>query len=70
MNDVQGEKTRNKNTLAKLQKTYEWLKKQIENKKFTKNAPKNLVSERRSQLKESRAKIKKLNDHLTVLELI
>ena len=68
--DVQDEKTRNKNTLAKLEKTYEGLKKQLENKKFTKNAPKNLVAERRSQLKESRAKIKKLNDHLKVLELI
>ena len=64
------EKARSKNNLVKLEKTFQGLKKQLENKKFIKNAPKSLVAERKSQLKESKVKIKKLNDHLKVLELI
>ena len=68
--DVQDEKARSKNNLVKLEKTFQGLKKQLENKKFIKNAPKSLVAERKSQLKESKVKMKKLNDHLKVLELI
>jgi len=68
--DVQSEKDRSKKNLEKLTKSTQSLESQLRNKKFIKNAPKSLIKERRNQLKESSEKIKKLNDHLKILELI
>jgi len=68
--DVQIEKERSKKNLEKLTKSTQSLESQLRNKKFIKNAPKSLIKERRNQLKESSEKIKKLNDHLKILELI
>ena len=68
--DVQSEKNRSQKNLEKLTKSIQSLDSQLKNKKFIKNAPKSLIKERKIQLKESTEKIKKLSDHLKILELI
>ena len=68
--DIQDEKQRSRKNLEKLLKSFQGLNSQLKNKKFIKNAPKPLIKERKLQLKEANAKIKKLNDHLEILERI
>jgi valyl-tRNA synthetase len=68
--DIQDEKQRSQKNLEKLLKSFQGLDSQLKNKKFIKNAPKNLILERKLQLKEANDKIKELNKHLKVLELI
>ena len=68
--DVQDEKNRSQKNLEKLTRSIQSLDNQLKNKKFIKNAPKPLIKERKLQLKEANAKIKKLNDHLEILERI
>ena len=68
--DVQDEKNRSQKNLEKLTRSIQSLDNQLKNKKFIKNAPKTLIKERKLQLKEANAKIKKLNDHLKILERI
>ena len=68
--DVQDEKNRSQKNLEKLTRSIQSLDNQLKNKKFIKNAPKPLIKERKLQLKEANAKIKKLNDHLKILERI
>jgi valyl-tRNA synthetase len=68
--DVQSEKDRSQKNLEKLTKSTQSLESQLRNEKFIKNAPKSLIKDRKNQLKESSEKIKKLNDHLKILELI
>ncbi|MFL2760803.1 MAG: hypothetical protein ACJ0BP_00175, partial [Gammaproteobacteria bacterium] len=68
--DVQDEKNRSQKNLEKLTRSIQSLDNQLKNKKFIKNAPKTLIKERKLQLKEANAKIKKLNDHLEILERI
>ena len=68
--DVQDEKNRSQKNLEKLTRSIQSLDNQLKNKKFIKNAPKPLIKERKLQLKEANEKIKKLNDHLKILERI
>ena len=68
--DVQDEKNRSQKNLEKLIRSIQSLDNQLKNKKFIKNAPKPLIKERKLQLKEANEKIKKLNDHLKILERI
>ena len=68
--DPNKEIARNSENLNKLNKNFESLKLQLQNKKFIKNAPKLLVKERKMQLKDLSQKISKTRKHLKVLEKV
>lgn len=68
--DPHKEIARNSENLNKLNKNFESLKLQLQNKKFIKNAPKLLVKERKMQLKSLSQKISKTIKHLKVLEKV
>ena len=68
--DPYKEIARNSENLSKLNKKFENLKSQLQNKKFLKNAPELLVKERKLQLKDLSQKISKTIKHLKVLEKV
>ncbi len=66
--DPKDEIERNTKNLVKFNKVLLGLDLQLKNKNFIKNAPDELIIERKAQLKEMNEKIKKLKDHLKILE--
>ena len=66
--DTKDEIERNTKNLAKFSKILISLNLQLKNKNFIKNAPDDLIIERKEQLKEMDEKVKKLKDHLKILE--
>ncbi len=68
--NIRDERNRNEKNLKKLLRSSQGLDDQVKNKKFIKNAPKKLILERKSQLKEINEKIKKIKSHLKIIELI
>lgn len=59
---------RNTKNLAKFNKIYLSLDVQLKNKNFIKNAPADLIKDRKTQLEDLEEKISKLKNHLKILE--
>ena len=59
---------RNTKNLAKFNKIYLSLDLQLKNKNFIKNAPADLIKDRKIQLEDLEEKISKLKNHLKILE--